>query len=659
MDAFLLLLVTNAAVAFVLACVAFVVSRVVRRPALAHGLWLLALVKLLTPPLVPVPLVSLQPTRSFRAGFDAGAAPIVVSMGPAGGSAATAVPEAAPRARVPKAPPSFHPPAAQATPLRESPDRATVARRAITAAVAGGALGILFLGVRRYRRFGRLLEHAESAPAPLLARADELAAALGLRHTPRVKVVDASIPPLLWPQPAGPLLLLPRELLRELTLDERDALLVHELAHVRRRDHWVRVLELLATALFWWYPVTWWARAGLRRAEERCCDEWVLRVLPRATQAYASSLLKSLSFVSSSRAAVPVLGSGASPLYEVEARLKEILMSRPAPRLAPPLRIALLAASVLGLAVFPTLARDDERAPAAHPAVARTPAPPTTPAAAAPQSRPAAPAVAAPAPAARAATAPATPSPATPAATASAPATPAPAAARRAAAVDQARALELDAARHSFDERRRALQRQELELKRQEIELNARAEQDEARACAERMRAEGKPSEAAACERHAELAAKRMELDRHRIELEVARVELDAKQMAEELALRQELTRTVLQGGEAELLAKRRVELDRLRSAAALGHEDGALEAETRALEAEARAFESELQAHTVGQASREIARMLSEQLAALKAQAADMRARPEVEREMSKLEAALKALEADRPESATPKPQR
>src|SRR4029453_11021992 len=113
-------------------------------------------------------------------------------------------------------------------------------------------------------------------------------------------------------------------------------------AHVHRRDHWVRLLELLATALFWWYPVAWWARAALRRAEERCCDEWVLRVLPGSAEASAKGLLKSLTFVSAASAPIPVLASGASPLYELETRLKEILMSRPAPRLAAPLPRALI-----------------------------------------------------------------------------------------------------------------------------------------------------------------------------------------------------------------------------------------------------------------------------------------------------------------------------
>jgi beta-lactamase regulating signal transducer with metallopeptidase domain len=646
MDTFLRLLLTNAAAAGVLACVAFAVSRAVRRPAVAHALWLLALAKLVTPPLIPLPVASLWPASSTTSLSAAVPAPLVVRIGSNDSIVASAEPPSAlpVEAAIPALSPRAHP---QSESARDARGYATATRLALAATLGGGALGIVLLGVHRYRRFGRLLEQAEAAPASLVARAGELAGALGLPRTPRLRIVDASIPPLLWPQPAGPLLVLPRALLEELSPDELDALLAHELAHVRRRDHWVRVLELLATALFWWYPVAWWARAALRRAEERCCDEWVLRALPGSTQAYASGLLKSLSFVSTSPAPVPALGSGASPLYEIETRLKEILMSRPAPRLSAPLRIALLAAAGFGLAVFPTLARDDAQAPAARPADAAAPA---TPAPAAAPARAAAPAAAA----APLAPAPVPPAPAP--APAAAPATPA--AARRAAAADQARALEIDAQRHSFDDKRRALQRQELELKRQEIEINARAEQDEAHACAERMQAEGKASEAAACERRAELAAKRGELDRRRVELEVARVELDAKQMAEELALRQEMSRALAQDGhETELLAKRRSELDLLRSQAELAQRNGALEAEARALEEQARGFESELHARSAAEASREIARMLSEQLVALKAQAADARTRPEVEREMKKLEAALKALEADRPGPTTPRP--
>ncbi|HZO09488.1 MAG TPA: M56 family metallopeptidase [Myxococcota bacterium] len=618
MDALLRLLLTNAAAAGLLAVLAFAVSRVVRRPALAHGLWLVALLKLVTPPVVPLPL--LPAWRSLPA-LTAKAPPMVVPMGtrlqPA--PAATADTAALSRAH-----------SIRHTEGAAPPTRATLVRPAIAIALAGGALCVLLLGAVRFARFRRLLAHAEPAPAAILKRADAIAGALGLRRVPPLRVVAAAIPPMLWPEPSGPVLLLPRDLLDELTPDERDALLAHELAHVHRRDHWVRLLELLATALFWWYPVAWWARAALRRAEERCCDEWVLRVLPRSAEAYANGLLKSLSFVSAASAPIPALASGASPLYELETRLKEILMSRPAPRLAAPLRIALLAAAGLGLAVFPIDARNDEPAPAAKPA---RPADAAKPAGAAPAA--AAPIKATPATARAASAAPAptqaatSPQPAAvpgPAQAATAAPAAAPVAARPSRSEEERK---IEAAQRAFEQKRRELERQELELRRQEVMLHARAEQEEFRACAEKLRAEGRASEAESCERRGELAAKRAELDRHKVELEAQRVELDAKQMAEARALAEQLERAGGDGREAQIVAinerMKVLEADRRRSA----------ELRMR-------------QNQSVRQVSEEFARAFADQVEAWKAQLKDHpEARLELEQEIRRLDAALKALEA------------
>ncbi len=526
MDALLRLLLTNAAAAGLLAALAFAVSRLVRRPALAHGLWLLALLKLVTPPLVPLPLL---PAWQGLETLTAAPTPTVVRMdaepAPASGapwvgplelpSRGTPAPVARPlprNARVAEVSARLEGPAGSAL--------SSLAGSAVATVLAGGAVAVLLLAAFRFRRFRRLLTHAEPAPAVITSRAAALAGELGLRRVPPVLVVPAPIPPMLWPEPGGPKLLLPRDLLRELTAPERDALLAHELAHVHRRDHWVRLLELAATALFWWYPVTWWARRALRRAEERCCDEWVLRVLPRSAEAYANGLLKSLTFVSSASAPLPALASGASPLYELEMRLKEILMSRPAPRLAAPLRMALLAAAALGLAVFPTHARNQDT-PAA--ATASTPADAAAPATEAAPARAATPATAS-----RPAT---TSRPAAPAraARAAAPAAAGerPAVARGAQSEEAHRALE--AQRRVLQEKRRALQKQELELQRQELELSARADQDELRAVALRLRAEGKLSEAESCERQLETAGKRMELQRRRFELDAERLALEMK----------------------------------------------------------------------------------------------------------------------------------
>jgi beta-lactamase regulating signal transducer with metallopeptidase domain len=613
-DALLRLLLTNAAAAGLLAVLAFAVSRVVRRPALAHGLWLVALLKLVTPPVVPLPL--LPAWRSLPA-LAAPAPPMVVPMGtrlqPA--PAATGEAAAVSRAHSIRQTKGVAPPTPADGRMAEAPTLAALLRPASALTLAGGALCVLLLGAVRFARFRRLLAHAEPAPAEILERADAIACALGLRRVPPLRVVAAAIPPMLWPEPAGPVLLLPRELLSELTPDERDALLAHELAHVHRRDHWVRLLELLATALFWWYPVAWWARAALRRAEERCCDEWVLRVLPRSAEAYANGLLKSLTFVSAASAPIPVLASGASPLYELETRLKEILMSRPAPRLAAPLRVALLAAAGLGLAVFPIDARNDEPAPAAKPA---RPADAAKPAAAAPAA--AAPIKATPA-AARAVSAAPVPAQSATAAPAAAPVAPRP------SRSEEERKIE--AAQRDFEQRRRELERQELELRRQEVMLHARAEQDEFRACAEKFRAEGRASEAESCERRGELAAKRAELDRHKVELEAQRVELDAKQMAEARALAEQLERAGGDGREAQIVAinerMKVLEADRRRSA----------ELRMR-------------QNQSVRQVSEEFARALADQVEAWKAQLKDHpEARLELEQEIRRLDAALKALEA------------
>src|SRR5205085_625859 len=88
----------------------------------------------------------------------------------------------------------------------------------------------------------------------------------------------------------------PRALLARLAPEARDTLLAHELAHFLRRDHWVRVLEFVATGLFWWHPAVWLARAGIEVAEEECCDAWVVGGLAASPRSYAEALLATVDF---------------------------------------------------------------------------------------------------------------------------------------------------------------------------------------------------------------------------------------------------------------------------------------------------------------------------------------------------------------------------
>src|SRR5207245_2040258 len=121
---------------------------------------------------------------------------------------------------------------------------------------------------------------------------------LGLSRPPRVWLLPGAVSPMLWTFGRRPRLLVPTALWVRLDEDQRTTLLVHEMAHLRRRDHWVRSLELLATSLYWWHPVVWLARRELREAEEQCCDAWVVRVLPGSAHAYARALVETVDYLS-------------------------------------------------------------------------------------------------------------------------------------------------------------------------------------------------------------------------------------------------------------------------------------------------------------------------------------------------------------------------
>src|SRR5262249_37595346 len=215
-------------------------GRLCRRPALAHGLWLLVLLKLLTPPLVEVrfrpasPAAPAAPAAAPEPRAQAPAAPEVVLSVAVPPVAAAAPPQAAP------APPPAAEPAAKPRPPHEAAPAGPAALATLAALWLAGTLAWCGLALSRVRRFRRLLDFAEPAPSWLREEVDGLAARLGLRRGPGVWLVPGRLSPMLWSLGGAPRLLLPAELLEGLTREQRATLLLHELAHLRRRDHWVR-----------------------------------------------------------------------------------------------------------------------------------------------------------------------------------------------------------------------------------------------------------------------------------------------------------------------------------------------------------------------------------------------------------------------------------
>jgi uncharacterized protein (TIGR03435 family) len=73
-----------------------------------------------------------------------------------------------------------------------------------------------------------------------------------------------------WMRPA---ILLPVGALTGLPAEHIEALLAHELAHIRRRDYLVNVLQSVAEALLFYHPAVWWVSGHIRMERELCCDD--------------------------------------------------------------------------------------------------------------------------------------------------------------------------------------------------------------------------------------------------------------------------------------------------------------------------------------------------------------------------------------------------
>jgi hypothetical protein len=116
--------------------------------------------------------------------------------------------------------------------------------------------------------------HAVDDPRLLHAFARR-ARLLGLRRPPRL----AWCARLVTPCVVGvirPAILLPASLASGLSLEQLDAILAHELAHVRRRDHWVSLLQRLIEAFLFFHPAVWIISARIRAEREHCCDDLAL-----------------------------------------------------------------------------------------------------------------------------------------------------------------------------------------------------------------------------------------------------------------------------------------------------------------------------------------------------------------------------------------------
>jgi uncharacterized protein (TIGR03067 family) len=138
------------------------------------------------------------------------------------------------------------------------------------------ALGVLLFSVRlmigvggasRVRRKGVV-----RAPEICRVLCGELGARLGLRRVATIcESALVRVPVVIgW---FKPVVLLPASVLAEMPEAELRAIIAHELAHIRRHDYVVNLLQRFVETLLFYHPMVWWLSSAIRREREQCCDD--------------------------------------------------------------------------------------------------------------------------------------------------------------------------------------------------------------------------------------------------------------------------------------------------------------------------------------------------------------------------------------------------
>jgi len=91
-----------------------------------------------------------------------------------------------------------------------------------------------------------------------------------------------------------PVVLLPASALSGLTPEQIEALVAHELAHVRRHDYLVNLLQSVVETLLFYHPAVWWVSRVVRVEREHCCDDLAVGVCDRLVYVSALSDLAAL-----------------------------------------------------------------------------------------------------------------------------------------------------------------------------------------------------------------------------------------------------------------------------------------------------------------------------------------------------------------------------
>ena len=210
----------------------------------------------------------------------------------------------------------------------------------------GGSAVVFFLWWARWRRVSAAMREAK----PLLEGREvealrRLERSQGIGTRIEMLVSRTSLEPGIFGM-IRPVLIWPEGISEHLEDAHVEAVLAHELRHVRRRDNLAAAMHMVVEAIFWFHPLVWWLGARMLEERERACDEEVVE-MGGERQVYAESILKVCEFCVGSPLACVAGVTGA----DLKKRMVDIMTERIARKLDFGRKMLLSAVVMLALAL--------------------------------------------------------------------------------------------------------------------------------------------------------------------------------------------------------------------------------------------------------------------------------------------------------------------
>ena len=239
---------------------------------------------------------------------------------------------------------AIHEPASMAKPVAPSRLETVVTwiNQYINFVAMGWLLGMVILSARLVGGLWYLarLRHHYTSPLPAWeATVTTLASRLHLRRPVTVLASGLAKVPMVIGH-LKPLILLPVALASNLSPEQIEAIIAHELAHVCRQDYWINILQSLIEVIFFYHPAVQWLSSVVREEREKCCDD-VAVSLCGDTILYAKALSEAES-----------LHHTSAPLVLAFARQRGSLLARIERLVHPPASSTSLVAKVLSMVLI-------------------------------------------------------------------------------------------------------------------------------------------------------------------------------------------------------------------------------------------------------------------------------------------------------------------